>query len=368
VLDNLRRRLDSGALAAVLTSGIWQDRLLGVSRTVTLYVECIWIGTANNPQFSKEMSRRVVSCRMDAKMERPWDRPPAGFRHPDLLGWIGAHRGELIWASLVLVQNWLALGRPAGSAQLGSFESWAQTLGGILDAAGIPGLLSNAADFYTRADDESRPWRSFLAGWWREYQSTPCLSKDLLTLALDTLEIDAKSEGAQKIRLGKMLKSKVGTRFTIGDGLIVAVCRDEDLHDKVMRWSLQKVDDSPHSPQDSPPYKHKENNASRVVQVVAGSVSLMREGGGVDSGDTESEAMRAPENLSGRIVTRNSPQLLALPATGEPSATPKRTITEADWQRGTRIIDPDDPANDLEPSEEELAEAEARARQAGRRP
>jgi len=78
--------------------------------------------------------------------------------------------------------------------------------------------------------------------------------------------------------------------------------------------------------------------------------------------------MRAPENLSGRIVTRNSPQLLALPATGEPSATPKRTITEADWQRGTRIIDPDDPANDLEPSEEELAEAEARARQAGRRP
>jgi hypothetical protein len=36
LLDNLNRILDSGALASVLTSRVWKDRVLGVSKTVRI--------------------------------------------------------------------------------------------------------------------------------------------------------------------------------------------------------------------------------------------------------------------------------------------------------------------------------------------
>ena len=48
VIDNLRRPLDAGALAMMLTAGVVEDRLLGVSETVTLPARCTIAATANN--------------------------------------------------------------------------------------------------------------------------------------------------------------------------------------------------------------------------------------------------------------------------------------------------------------------------------
>jgi putative DNA primase/helicase len=47
---------------------------------------------------------------------------------------------------------------------LGSFESWAGVLGGILHVAGIPGFLDNAAEFYKRSDAEGEKARRWGAG------------------------------------------------------------------------------------------------------------------------------------------------------------------------------------------------------------
>ena len=93
LVDNLRRALDSGALAMTLTAGEIEDRLLGVSETVTLPVRCTLAATANNPQVSDEMARRSVRIRLDTGMEFPEQR--GRFRHPDLgrpttvAGWYG---------------------------------------------------------------------------------------------------------------------------------------------------------------------------------------------------------------------------------------------------------------------------------------
>lgn len=56
VIDNLRRTLDSGALAMTITAGEVEDRLLGVSEVVTLPVRCTLAATANNPTLSDEMA------------------------------------------------------------------------------------------------------------------------------------------------------------------------------------------------------------------------------------------------------------------------------------------------------------------------
>lgn len=102
LIDNVRSRLDSAALSAALTSEVWEDRVLGQSRTATVPVSCTWLANGNNPTFSLEMARRTVSIRIDAECERPWER--IDFRHPNLRRWAREHRGDLIWASLTLIR------------------------------------------------------------------------------------------------------------------------------------------------------------------------------------------------------------------------------------------------------------------------
>ncbi len=70
VIDNLRARLSSSALASAITGRAWEDRLLGHSTTLLLPVRCVWVATANNPALSEEMARRTVRIALDAGVAR----------------------------------------------------------------------------------------------------------------------------------------------------------------------------------------------------------------------------------------------------------------------------------------------------------
>jgi putative DNA primase/helicase len=94
--------------------------------------------TGNNPVLSQEMVRRTVRIRLDAKTDRPWQNRK--FKYPNIREWVGIHRAELVNACLVLIQTWIAAGKPDGIVSLGNFESWAKTMGGILGVAGIVGF------------------------------------------------------------------------------------------------------------------------------------------------------------------------------------------------------------------------------------
>src|SRR5262249_59743286 len=135
LIDNLRQKLDSSAVAAALTAPFWEDRILGVSEMARLPIRCVWIATGNNPEFSNEMARRIVRIRLDAHVERPWQR--GGFRHLDLMTWMRANRARLVSACLTLCQAWIAPRRPRGTRALGSYENWGQILRGLLHVAGI---------------------------------------------------------------------------------------------------------------------------------------------------------------------------------------------------------------------------------------
>jgi putative DNA primase/helicase len=82
LIDNVTRALDSAALSAALTARTWSDRLLGRSTTVNLLVRCLWLMAGNNPTMTTEIARRMVRIRMDARVDRPWQRPTHQFRHP----------------------------------------------------------------------------------------------------------------------------------------------------------------------------------------------------------------------------------------------------------------------------------------------
>ncbi|MFH1266684.1 MAG: hypothetical protein ABIK89_13220 [Planctomycetota bacterium] len=206
VIDNLGNRLDSPALSAAITAPTWEDRILGVSETAKIPIRCCWVATGNNPAVSSEIARRTVRVRMDAKIDRPWER--TAFRHPDLHGWAQGNRGELVWAALVMIQSWIDQGKPDGQANLGGFEAWSRVLGGILAVAGIPGFLDNASEFYDASDEEGTALRTLIEAWWAHHKETPKKAGELWPMIYqDDLKLDLGdgNKRSQKTRFGKLI-------------------------------------------------------------------------------------------------------------------------------------------------------------------
>lgn len=161
--DNVHK-LDSASLAGVLTTGHWKDRLLGSSRTLDLEVTATFVATGNNVVLSPEMARRSVRIRLDTGTARPWE--DRRFKH-EQPRWVLEHRAEVVHALLTLGQGWVAAGRPAPSIDpLGGYEQWSRVVGGIVEFAGFPGFLENAADLYASSDLESQDWEAFVSAWW----------------------------------------------------------------------------------------------------------------------------------------------------------------------------------------------------------
>jgi hypothetical protein len=142
VFDNLDASLRSAQISAVLTTEIWCDRLLGVSRTVYPPNTVTWIATGNKIRLSKEMRRRCFRIELNAGIERPWLRHD--FHHAHLLAWVTKNRANLLFALLTLVRAYVAAPHcEVPIPILGSFERWCTVVGTILGIAGVTGFLSD---------------------------------------------------------------------------------------------------------------------------------------------------------------------------------------------------------------------------------
>ena len=219
-IDNVKRKIDSGILAAALTAGIWEDRILGATQIVNTPISCGWIATGNNPALSSEIARRTVRIKLDALLDRPWERTGSEyFKHPDLMEWVKKSRGELISGVLILVQAWISKGcRADQGKRLGSFESWSDVMGGIFAVAGIPGFLENLNDFYEDSDSESNVLRSLISSWYYGFGSAEIGVADLFSLVIKheiPVDIGDKTERSQKTKLGLLLRQLKGRRFSI---------------------------------------------------------------------------------------------------------------------------------------------------------
>lgn len=243
VLDNVKRVLRSEALAVVLTSTTWGDRALGRNESLRLPVRNIWAVTGNNLQLDVDLARRTIWLRLDAKVDRPWQR--SGFRN-QLPEWAIRHRHELVWAFLVLIQHWITSGhRPWVGQPLGSYEVWSSLVGGVLEAAGINGFLANREQLYRRMDGETEEWRAFVRCWWDAFGERPVRCADLLPMALDampSLFLDAKDlpDHQRAALLGRAMKTRLDRRY---ESLFIKLA-DGDAHKKVNLWRLECAGDA----------------------------------------------------------------------------------------------------------------------------
>jgi len=239
VIDNVQGGLESAQLASAVTADVWSDRIMGLGKMGDFPNRATWLVTGNNPKLTMEIARRCIRVRIEPQQERPWER--TGFKHDPIRTWALGRRHALVRAVLVIIQAWIAAGRPVGTKTLGSFESWAAVIGGILQFAGVRDFLADTSEFYEAADSEGAEWRAFVAAWWEKYQDRPVSVSELIQLAeekdLISFAIAAKSEHGQKVRLGRALNEIRDRR--VGD---LRVHCTTDAHIKTKMYRLVRAE------------------------------------------------------------------------------------------------------------------------------
>ncbi len=257
VIDNVNYRLDSDALCSAITSITISDRIFRTFERIVLPVKCAWIATGNNVQLGGDMPRRCYWIRLDAKQSKPFNR--TGFKHENLRAWVTEHRGDLVTALLILARHWFLHDqpKPKNMRPLGSFESWCNVVGGILEHARVEGFLGNAEVMFEQADPDGVQWEAFFLVLAEVFGDEPFRTADVferlgtsgtvgapgekrLREALPDFVAEAadRTGGFFQRRLGKCFAERVGRRF--GESQVFLERADEDRKAKVQRWRVAK--------------------------------------------------------------------------------------------------------------------------------
>lgn len=158
-LANMKGHVRYASLeAATDDSGVWEDRRLGASETITLPNETEYSFSANNATWEPDIERR---CRRIRLRFTPDDINGHRYRHTDIKGWVRRHRAELLSAVAALVNEWVRQGCPDGPSPFTSFPEWGRVVGGILHCAGLPDPCLPHEDSQSSGDQSTKAMRDF---------------------------------------------------------------------------------------------------------------------------------------------------------------------------------------------------------------
>jgi hypothetical protein len=163
-IDNCSYALDSPFMCMVLTQPYVQSRILGLSKTASIPNNALLGANGCNFSFAGDMMRRGLTGRLDAGVEKPWERE---FETEDPVIVFKRDRRRLVAAALTVLRGYIAADRPRqGGAPLGGFEGWARLVRDALLWLGAadPTLTIEA----TRAADPARQKLEAVVTQWRE--------------------------------------------------------------------------------------------------------------------------------------------------------------------------------------------------------
>lgn len=121
--DNVTGDVDSGSLAAVLTSSTYGDRVLQTSSSPTVSTNALVLLSGNNMTLKGDLPRRVLKCRIDPKVETPHQR---SFKF-DPAQMTRQNRQKMVAAALTLLYRcppYKNDSKPYGHGRMASFEDW----------------------------------------------------------------------------------------------------------------------------------------------------------------------------------------------------------------------------------------------------
>jgi hypothetical protein len=193
IWDNVVGAFDSPSMASCMTSPMLTDRVLGLSTSSTVPNRMMLVLTGNNLTLQGEMPRRVLICRIDPAVERPFSR------HFELepFGYCRFNRQRMIASALTLIRGYLTHGLTAPlSGRLASFEDWDECVRHSVSYANelMPGMFGDVMDSIIAnqvADPELETLTIFLKTWFDAF-STRAISVSDLIVSTSGLLSDAK--------------------------------------------------------------------------------------------------------------------------------------------------------------------------------
>jgi len=163
-IDNCSCALDSPFMCMVLTQPLVQSRILGFSKTASIPNNALLGANGCNFSFAGDMLRRGLTGRLDAGVEKPWERE---FQTEDPVIVFRRDRARLVTAALTVLRGYVAARRPRqAGVPLGGFEGWARVVRDTLLWLGAadPTLTIEA----TRRADPARQSLETVVTQWRE--------------------------------------------------------------------------------------------------------------------------------------------------------------------------------------------------------
>lgn len=182
-LDNYSTPIGGPAIDHFLTADEYAGRVLGSSVNAgCLPNGALMLFTGNNIDLMGDTCRRVLTCRLDARVEHP-SRRAFGF---DPVQFVKARRPGLVRAALTLMRGYLTSSAAPKGRPLGSFEVWdalvRQTVCWLADIQpavelGDPNATSEAAE----GEDEGKgQLAELLRAWADAFKDTPITAQAAL--------------------------------------------------------------------------------------------------------------------------------------------------------------------------------------------
>ncbi len=207
-------------LCSVLTSEFSSGRTLGSSVTARYSTKSLFLATGNNTRPSRDMARRCVTIRLDARDEMPAARK---FKRPNLLQEVLEQREALVSDALTIVAARLAAGAACVSEPkpLGSFADWSRWCRESVIWLGLKDPAESA--FASMQDDDERQLLCALFKAWHGYFGNAVTSVSELIERAEgetedgglrdvLLEISDEARGFNRRRIGRWLLRHENTR------------------------------------------------------------------------------------------------------------------------------------------------------------
>jgi hypothetical protein len=207
--DNVKSVLANSAIEGCLTSGRFQDRILGRTEMVNIPSHAVWVATGNALKFGTEMIMRSICCEMNSHLPDPEKR--SGFRHPNIKIWVEQNREVLLGAVYSLIAAWFRAGAPKFEGdKMGGFESYTDNIGGLIQFLGYDGFMSGPMD--SIEDTEEAKWTWLMESWWNSTVNRESIAASDLLLLFEEEECPFNMKGlfndVQKAqRIGYYLKT-----------------------------------------------------------------------------------------------------------------------------------------------------------------
>ena len=184
VWDNVVGVFDSAAMASLLTSDRYRDRILGKSESSSVPNRALMLMTGNNLTLTGDMARRVLVARINPDTDKPFAREFS----VDPLAVCIAERQQMIAAALTLIRFYLSSGvARLGAGRMASFEAWDDWVRQTVIYVGrelAPGKFGDVMEqiqLNQAGDPEQESLGTLLNALWLNFEGSTFSAADALT-------------------------------------------------------------------------------------------------------------------------------------------------------------------------------------------